>query len=306
MTNPIELQPDANTEDYEEIPWSHLVEELGRPRYNVALVAIGVLVIGVLVGFLVARFAGGSTPGPAMTVDEVPIEGSAVTESPPSTASTVPTSQVTRLEVAPPPTPAPEVAFSEADLMAVASDQEHTIASARAEWFVRDFFTIDGAGGDDGHVARVLAAHNAERPAAATTYVEWARTLTVEPIAPGQYDVTVAFRLLAADGDAFVRHPARAVTVSVMVDESLAGAVAGLPRPAPLGTADVTNPPVSNTPAPAHVLEEATLRALRFGSDPTPIGSWLDRGTWHIVISVIHAGAAWPLLVDVPEPGSPP
>lgn len=302
MTNPIELQADANTDDYEEIPWSHLVEELGRPRYNVALTAAGVLVIGILVGFLIARFATGSTAdAPAVEVDTT--LGVAPVADAPANATTTPSTLPPR--VSNPTAPQPEVAFSEADLMAVAGDQERTIASARAEWFVRDYFTIDG-GDPDEQVTGLLTRHGVERPDAATTYVEWAHTLTIEPVAPGRYDVTVAFRVLSADGEAFVRQPARAVTVPVVVDESLAGAVDGLPRPAAFRTADVSSPPPTGTPAPASVIDEATLLALRFGSDPTPLRSWLDRGTWHIVMTVQHAGAAWPLLVDVPEPGSPP
>ena len=298
MTEPIELQHDADTEDYEEIPWSHLVEELGRPGHNVPLLVAGVLVVGALAGFLVSRLL---SPGEPVAPDAIPSTTAAATVSvtPPDGTSAAATT-------APPTTLSAEVLFSEADLMAVAGDHEVTTAAARAEWFVRDYFTLDATGEPPEQLTDVLTAMGVGRPEGTTSYVEWARSQIVEATSPGTYDVTVVFQMLVAEEQTFVRHPARAVRVTVAVDASLASAVTGLPRPVPLDTAQAAAVPGPDATPPPHVLEEATLRALRFGSSPTLLRSWLDRGTWHIVMGVQLGGAEWPLLVDVPEPGSDP
>ena len=67
-----------------------------------------------------------------------------------------------------------------------------------------------------------------------------------------------------------------------------------------LGSADPAAPGVLviESPGPSVL--------LRFGSDPAPMRSWLDGGTWHIVMTVQYAGAAWPLQIDISQPGSPP
>ena len=298
MTEPIELQHDADTEDYEEIPWSHLVEELGRPGHNVPLLVAGVLVAGALAGFLVSRLL-----SPAETVGPDAIPSTTVAATVPVTS---PDGASAAATTAPQTTLSAEVLFSEADLMAVAGDHEVTTAAARAEWFVRDYFTVDATSEPPEQLTDVLTAMGTGRPEGTTSYVEWARSQIVEATSPGTYDVTVVFQMLVAEEQTFVRHPARAVRVTVAVDASLASAVTGLPRPVPLETAQVAAVPGPDATPPPHVLEEATLRALRFGSSPMLLRSWLDRGTWHIVMGVQLGGAEWPLLVDVPEPGSDP
>jgi hypothetical protein len=302
MTKPIDIEHDAETEDYEEIPWSHLVEELGRPRHHVPLLVAGVLVVGALGGFLVARVVVDGPPAAAESVTSTTAAASATT--PPDPAGEPTTARPTASS--PPTTLMPEVVFSEADLMAVAGDHEVTTAAARAEWFVREYFTVDGTGEPSDQLTDVLTAMDIARPVGTTSYVEWARTMIVEPTSPGTYDVTVVFQMLVAEAETFVRHPARSVRVRVAVDGSLASAVTGLPRPAPLDTAQALELPGPEAMPPSHILEEATLQALRFGSSPTVERSWFGRGTWHIVMSVQLGGAAWPLLVDVPEPGSRP
>jgi len=92
--------------------------------------------------------------------------------------------------------------YSEADLMAVLPEEEMRAAVMRAEWFVTDFFTVDGASSAESDVTAALATPPDEVPlphATATdgiSYVEWARAFFVEPVEPGIYRVSVAFRTL--------------------------------------------------------------------------------------------------------------
>ncbi len=303
MTQPIEFDDEAATEQYDEIPWSHLVEDLGRPGPSTPLIAGVALVVGIALGFVGAVVFGG---GDTSAADDAPPAIVAPTGAPPAAPPETPvTTTDTPVSIAA-AEPSPEVLFSEADLMAVADDHESRAAAVRAEWFVRDFFTVDGSGPIGAAPADVLEGIAPVHGPEVVTYVEWARAIIVEPTAPGEYDVAVAFQLLAADGDVFVRHPARSVRVPIIVGPDLETAAIGLPRPAPLETMHHAPPVVADQPAPQTILDEAVAAALRFGTDATIVGSSYQDGTWHIVTSVRFAGSAWPLQIDVAQPEGAP
>lgn len=293
MTNHIDIDEGPDTEQYDEIPWSDLVDDLSRPRYSTPLLVAGVLVVGGLIGFVVGGLGEDTAPASEIIAPAPPPSA-----LPAPVAPAAPGSQTTTTVTAAVFTP--EMAFSEADLMAVADEEEIRTASVRAEWFVREFFTMDGGVAGDGNVASVLDAYGLDRVAAGTTYVEWAGATIVEPARPGSYAVTVAFQTLAQDGDRFVRAPARAVTVDVAVTPDLASSVTGLPRPALLNAAPIPSPSIDDDPPPQSIVDTATAAAARFGEAPELRRSWFEEGTWHIVMSVQFAGGMWPVQIDVP------
>ena len=108
-------------EEHEEIPWSMLVEQDRHGRRRTLYLAAAAIV-AVVVGFTGIRFFEGQrhgedTAGPAPTAT--------------TAAAAVRTTTTTLL--------------SEADLMAVDPTTMALAAVARAEWFVTDYFTVDGS-----------------------------------------------------------------------------------------------------------------------------------------------------------------
>ncbi len=203
-------------DEYEEIPWSTLLAEHRQGRTKTLYLAAAVI-LAVVVGFAGVRWltapghgddAALATPADTTTT-EAGIEDSTSTST---TATSVP---------------------SEADLMAVQPSVAELTAVARAEWFVTDYFTIDGPIPEELLSAFVNDASLPELPGRADadiSYVEWARAFDIRPTARG-YAVSVVFRSLTEEpSGAFVRGPVRAVDVLVAVDDGQT-AIADLPIP---------------------------------------------------------------------------
>ena len=201
-------------DEYEEIPWSTLLTENRQGRTKTLYMAAG-LIVAVVVGFVGIRWltAPGHGEQPALAA---PIE-STTSEAVAAEAEATTTTTV----------------LSEADLMAAVPAVSELAAVARAEWFVTDYFTVDGPIPEELISAFVNDASVPPLPdgeGAGISYVEWARAFDVRATMSG-YAVSVVFRNLTEEPDgAFVRGPVRAVDVLIAVEEGET-AIAELPIP---------------------------------------------------------------------------
>jgi hypothetical protein len=201
-------------EELEEIPWSSLVahaeDGVDRRWYFVAGV-VGVAIVAFL-GLRVIAPSGGQPVPPQLAA----------------------TAEVTTTTASGGSVSSPTLVVAEADLVGDVPALPLPV-TARAEWFVTDFYTTDGSAETLASVraalipdlAGVELPHDADEPLS-ETFVEWARSYDVEDLGDGSYAVVVAFRTIAASVDGFVRLPVRAVSV-VVVETDGAGAIGTLP-----------------------------------------------------------------------------
>lgn len=275
--------PDRETEEYEHIPWSHMTTPSRPPQQRLIFAGVAA-VLGVLGGLGVARMLaadGEVDPQTSVTVAEA-----------------VPTPQDPRPAAAVPPiVPAPAL-YREADLLAVLPEEELRLAVMQAEWFVRDFFTVDGQPGAAASVRALLPAasglalpHDDSLP---VTYVEWARAFQADGSQPDIYDIDVAYRVLSeAEDGGFDRSPLRAVRIAIVRGLDGALAVGDLPMPVEppaIGSAPSWQPPQE---VPQTVMDEALSMLGGHGLEGTVVSG--------------HRGAAgWRLIVEAGPPGTPP
>ncbi len=269
-------------DEYEEIPWSTLLTEHRHGRAKTLYVAAAVIV-AVVVGFVGIRWltapGHGDQPALGAPVETTTSEGVAV-EAESSTTTAV---------------------LSEADLMAPGPAVTELAAVARAEWFVTDYFTVDGPIPEELISAFVNDAAVPDLPdgsGAGISYVEWARAFDVRPTISG-YAVSVVFRSLTEESDgSFVRGPVRAVDVLVAVEEGET-AIAELPIP--------ILPPVYHTiegwlvtDGQAH--DEAITATLEyagmFDENAEVIESGAAGPEWRVVFTVgDRSGNRWPVVM---------
>ncbi len=269
-------------DEYEEIPWTTLLSEHRQGRAKTLYVVAGVLV-AVVIGFAGIRWVNAPGHGEPQTL--APPVTATTTTAPPVTSEATTTTGV----------------LSEADLMAVQPATAELGAVARAEWFVTDYFTVDGPMPEELPAAFVVDADlpdSFRETASGTSYVEWARAYEVRPTADG-YAVSVVFRSLTEEPDgAFVRGPVRAVEVLVAVrgEET---AIADLPIP--------LMPPVYNsiegwmkTGEEAHAdAVAATLEyAGLFDETAEIVGSGAIGPDWRVVFTIgDRSGNRWPVVM---------
>lgn len=271
-------------DEYEEIPWSTLLSEDRQGRTKTLYLAAAV-VVAVIVGFAGIRWltAPGHGDDAAIAAPVASTSSAVVVES--STSSSTSTTGV----------------LSEADLMAVQPSIAELSAVARAEWFVTDYFTLDGPFPEELVSAFVNDASLPDLPEpreAAISYVEWARAFDVRPTAQG-YAVSVVFRSLNEEPDgAFVRSPVRAVDVLVAVDDGQT-AIADLPVP--------ILPPVYHTidgwmqtDEEAH--EEAIAATLDYAGMFDQNAEVVQTGSagpdWRVVFTIgDRSGNRWPVVM---------
>ncbi len=308
---------DADHEEFEHIPWASLVAETRDPRVRWLGVGVGV-VLAVVLGLVVVRVIGGGGEGTIV----VPGESSGGTTVAASPAAEVPPPPVTTTIQPPSPRLYSEAELladssvgpstgadgvDEADVMALIPQFETSAVAARAEWFVTDFFTVDGDAVGRESVRAALpagAVAAAEDAGAGVSYVEWARVVSVEQTDVGRFTVTVVFRTLAGvDRASLRRQPVRAVAVGVAVDEAGAVGVVDLPEPVELPPSlDVgAIEGESADPLPESVRVVALAAADAWGADAVVERSSLSDGSWRVEVSVTDAsGLRWPLVVRLP------
>lgn len=292
-------------EELEHIPWSALAAKTSSPLIRPAAIAVAVVVAVVLVGGLTMRVGSSDSSHPTTSAPGlVPVTADTIEGPVAAVASDelggLPESSETAVPVL------DAGIYSEADLMAIAVDDESRLAAMRAEWFVQDYFTVDG----DQEIPTALAGLTESAVAlphtapAGSSYVEWARTLAIASPIPSEYVVEVAFRtVFSPRGEAFARGPVRAVGVTVTVAADGAMTIEGLPAPAPLPdlawAADTSG--VAAT-APDDVVAAAVDSAEAFGVDPVVVDTKRDGSEWHVVLEVgDQSGNRWPIAVSLSD-----
>ncbi len=250
-------------ETYERIPWE-MLERKGNDRQWVLFAVAGMIVIGALAySFMSNR-----------PVEPAPI-GQATASS---VISSAPPQQPVAPAVIPPADP---VVVSEADLYAVDSERMLDQAAAHAEWFVAEYFTVDGSE----ETARTLAGllpiglSVGEQPEGIRVFVEWVRATEVEELAAFRYRIKVLVRYLKADSDGiYLRQAPIYATVEIVADET--GPHVMLPP---------IIEPVSPSTAMASPLGEvpqqvATTAAAGSGATEVMGGLMRSDGLWQVVV----------------------
>ncbi len=280
-------------QDYEQIPWSHLVPPQKDRSLQLAAIAVAVIAIFLAIVFLMRR-------SPPVT----PIVAS-TTAAPSVVEAPLPEAPVA---VSPAPTTllaGPRI-YSEADLMAVLpppGSDDRLLAIARAEWFVTDYFTVDGDGSLADGVNAVLpdVVDIPTTDGSAISYVEWARAVEVTDHRDGSFDVIVWFRTLVGDVEGgFARTDVRAVHVKLVTDEMGRLAIADVPAVAgfePHGVAPSW--PVDQIP-PSEVATQAMSATEVFGEDAKLHSAGETAEGWRLVFLVGDAsGLRFPVAVHI-------
>ncbi len=282
-------------QEYEQIPWSHLVPVQKDRSLQLALLVVVIVAALLAIVFFLRR-----SPNVTPVVAPPPPSSAVVTPEQPTAASSPTPAQPAAPETA---VPQPRI-YSEADLMAALPPRPELEAIARAEWFVTDYFTVDGDQALADSVAAALpdAVALPTSDGQAISYVEWARAVAVADNLDGSYDVTVWFRTLAGTTDGgFNRTGVRAVDLRLVTDERGRLAIADIPEAvnvAPLGIAPAW--PLATTPVPELVIAAARDAEL-FGSDPELQTAGKDEDGWRLVFSVGDAsGLRFPVVVRSP------
>jgi len=272
----------VDEEHFESIPWSALVPQ-ARSQPWLVYVAAGA-VVALVVGVVVARSVTAPRPATAMSVSS-------------------PATPVVTGDDLLGPEPVEETdLLSEADLLAEiapATDGERT-AVMRAEWFVTDYFTVDGAGGRSAELAGALGRASASSQPAATTYVEWSRAWAAVHEGDGRYLVPVAYRAITANETGFVRGLVHAVNIRVQVDPGGGTRILDLPEPIELpASPDLVALPEPG-PVPEFVAERALAATAVWGEALSVVEGLQANGTWRVTVEVgDDQGTQWPLVVWV-------
>ncbi len=277
-------------EEFERIPWAELLPA-GRGPNRLLYLAAGVLG-AVALGVILAR-AWPHSSGPVETtstsVEEVPVA-----------ATTTPS---------PPQVPA---LYSEADLMAFPVESDELAAVARAEWFVVDYFTVDGLSGSvDIRNALPVQAEVAGLPqdgSGVAVMVDWARAFRIEAIDDGLYEVSVAFRLIVPTEESGDRRlPVRAVAVRVSLGLDEGSAVVDLPTPISLPAGPEPDPwPEGGDDPPEEVAAGAAEAVGGWGTEPRIVAAQRIESGWRVVMtSADEVGNRWPVVVWVDDEGRP-
>lgn len=199
------------SEEYEQIPWGNLVAD-AQPTVDRRIYVVGGVIAAIVAVVLVARMSSpGAAPPPVALAAPVTTISQAVDIEPTLVANAPPT--------------APPGVITEADLMAGVEPVDELadpLVVLVAEWFVTDFFTMDGSQetlaslekrlGPDATVDLPHVEHSGP-----DQFVEWAKVFAVEPSTEGQ-QASVAFRTVRATEEGFVRDPVRAVLLELIRD----------------------------------------------------------------------------------------
>lgn len=275
---------DLSDEVLESVPW----EALGRPdppdhRMWYVLGAAAVVVVAIS-----ASAARTLWPSPPL---QAPAAGPSVTTQ--VSPTTVTTMGVT------PATTSPAPLISEADLRAVDAEHLERWAASHAEWFLAEWFTLDGS--DRTGVADLLPEGAPAGPVdpAARSFVESVSTRSVTPTGVDRFEVVALVRLLSAsDGGAYMRQPATAYSVAVGIVDGLP-AILDLPMPAELDFARAAAPPGVEAEPPPEVMEGALEAVAGFGTpDRSSVTATTTGSSWRVTLMIEDAaGVSWPVAV---------
>lgn len=264
-----------NGEEHEEIPWTMLVdyERKTRSRFWYVLAAV---LLAAVAGVTAVRWFEGRRHG------ELPV-------ATPATVTTLVASSTTTSLA------------TEAALLAADPAVDTLAATATAEWFVTDYFTVDGAPTPELTSLFTTDAVLPELPGTVedgpVSFVEWARATAARP-QRGDVVVTVLFRTLYENADGRIeRSPVRAVDVVVVVDGDQT-AVAELPIPVDVPGHGLAGWATTGGPPSQEAETAAISRAASVGSDPVVFSSGQTEDGWRVVVGVVDpSGARFPVAV---------
>jgi hypothetical protein len=205
------MSDNTDFEELEQIPWASLAARTPDPRTRYLTVA-ALAVVGLATVLFVA-LRGGSTPAAAGHPTTVPAAETPVSTMAPQTTTTPPT------------------VYSEADLMLIDVGDESMLATAQAEWLVRDYLTIDGDPLVADRIDALIPGLERDETGA---YVEWVKAFAVTSDEPGRYRVEVVYRLLEQTTDGFVRQPAAALAVDLSIDPDGTARLQAIPEEIPV------------------------------------------------------------------------
>lgn len=256
------MQTDQRPELYESIPWDALVTDDAKRRRRWLSIVAAALVLGALSAAIARNLPSTGAQPLAATPSTIPA----------TTTVTTPDVTVT----------------------------DGPTAAAVAVWFLSDYFTLDGTDINRRALVEMLPAHVAlpERDPDGRSFVETVTPVVVEPAGePGVHRVVAVVRMLtAADGSEYLRQPARAVELSVVVTDDGVG-VLDLPRPVPMPDLAVPTLDLEPGDPPQHLLDRALEEASLWGTpDPASVSAGTDGEAWRIVVTVEDAGGLrWPV-----------
>lgn len=191
-------------------------------------------------------------------------------------------------------------------MASVSSPRVEAVVRTRAEWFVTDYFTVDGDPEAAAEIERSFVEdavvpelpHVAPDPQA-ISFVEWARAFDFEALDDDRYAVDVAFRSVHRDESGeFRRGPVHAVQVRLVVGDGTVG-VADLPIPIVAPQADgLSGWSVPSGEAGDDVVAAAADYAFLFDADPEVVEASGTMAEWRAVVTVGDgSGIRWPLTV---------
>lgn len=296
----------ADREVFESIPWEEL-RDLGEAsgRRKIWYLIAGAAVVAVLV-FSVARTF--SAPDPRIAVAATPAATLTDPSSPVSTGSPPPPSSLDVLSEVP-------AIMTEADLKAGEEEIREKDglkgwqAASFSEWFVVEFFTLDGS---DHHppLGRWLRGATAAEPSDALSHVEWSRALEVEPLADGRWRAVVGMRrIVSQDGADYRRLPTQGVEVVVDLGAGTP-AIVDTPRFVPLpetAAAQWWMGEPWETPPPA-VIRAARDEMMRSDAGTVEGEPKVTRTgeAWRVEWAIVDpAGISWPVSLWFGPEGMP-
>lgn len=221
----------------EHVPWENLtIPPQQDRRFLIYGLAAGLMVA--VLGVVVVRQlnrpdASDMLPVTPVTTQHVDVQQPVATV-PEQTSQAIPAVPVALAE------PEAPQEISEADLMAVDVGDIRRQVAGRAEWFVLEFFTIDPSEPwrervETASGLRLPTEIAPDTPAVPTvSYVEWARTRSVEQTGTDTFRVSVLIRrLVATDGVTFERLPTEWAEVHLIVETDGMVRATSLPRITP-------------------------------------------------------------------------
>ncbi|MDJ0923309.1 MAG: hypothetical protein QNJ77_02000 [Acidimicrobiia bacterium] len=273
-------------EELEHIPWSALAASGPDPRWRLAAIAAGGLVLLALLAFAAkSLLPSGQAIAPMQS-----LEGAAGTHpAPTETSLPVPVTEIPMAASAPASGPS---VYSEADLEAVSVDEEVLLAAMWAESLARDYLTIDGDGSAAEGVATLFGIELPAAEPGVASYVEWVKAFSVTATEPAVYRVDVAYRLLIGQDSRFVRQPAAAMTIEMSVDIDGSVRLRQLPETVSLPELTAVHIPDLVTDLPQAVVEAVDGARI--------LGGYEVDGGWHVVtVSELAPGVERPSLVTI-------
>ena len=277
---------------FEHIPWEHVAPTKDRTKMMVYGLAGVVLVAGLTASVVGRRGAPADLVATPTTTVVLTSEATAILTTPSS-----PVAGITPDEGGPNEgesnDPGQSRTWSEADLLAFPAASLAAEAAAVAEWLASDFFTIDGGNQITGDITSAFPAGSElpGAPAGSRSFVEWARSVSVEESAPGRYKILVVVRrLAAAEGESYRRIAPIGVVIELSWTEA-GWSATDLPAlsEAPLL---IQASAWSKSEVPGDIVAAATASTGGAVLTGTQVGD-----NWRLVVETVDGtGVAWPLV----------